>query len=208
MNARSQKRIHGFLLVGAIFCSAALVSYAQSPSRTEPATNGARPATSTPNDKAEREELWNSAEMLRARAWLQDYCSKSAKVTPEMAKQYQQELQNMSAAQLKLWMLKFEHEEEQRQQTYAGWHQANSVAVARGFAADRAAKQSMADFNQEQTAAAGEAQQQINEQTEAAQERQMDNSPAPLGPYGYGGLGYGYGGLGYGGVHYHYHIYQ
>jgi len=150
---------------------------------------------------AEREQIWNSPNMLRARAWLQDYCSKSARVTPEMARQYQTELQNMTPAQLKLWLLKFDHEEEQRQQQYAVFQQAHSRALSQAMAADRATQQSYAAINREQSQAAGEEQQQLNEQQQAEQTEQENKQIESAGPYG------PYGSPGYGGVHYHFHLY-
>ena len=138
--------------------------------------------------------------MLRARAWLQDYCSKSAKVTPEMAKKYQSELEHMTASQLHLWLLKFDHEEEQHQQQYTFWQQAHSQNLTRAMAANQAARQSYAAINQEQSEAAGVAEQQINEQQQFTESEQLNKQMQMSGPYGYGYY------PGYGGVHFHYHL--
>ena len=118
-----------------------------------------------------------------------------------MAKKYQTELENMSAAQLQLWLLKFDHEEEQRQQQYSFWQQAHSHNLSRAMAANKAARQSYAAINQEQSEAAGEAQQQINEQQEFTQSEQLNKQLETMGPDPYGYY------PGYGGVHYHYHLY-
>jgi hypothetical protein len=193
MNAQQRRLLGGTFLILGGFWAAANVTHAQAPAQGPTRTSGA--------DAAEREKIWNSPNMLRARAWLQDYCSKSAKVTPEMAKKYQSELEHMSAAQLQLWLLKFDHEEEQRQQQHAFWQQAHSQNLSRAMAATQAARQSYATINQEQSEAAGVAQQQINEQQEFTQSEQLNKQLESVGPYPYGYLN-----PGYGGIHFHYHL--
>jgi hypothetical protein len=192
MSAQQQRFVGGGLFVFGVICVAAIGSHAQAPAQGPNRASGA--------EAAEREQIWNSPNMLRARAWLQDYCSKSAKVTPAMAKKYQQELENMSAAQLKLWLLKFDHEEEQKQQQYAMFQQAHSQMLSRAMSATQAARQSLADINKEQTAAAGQAQQQIEEQEEFSQSEAQNKQLENVGPYPYGYYG------GYGGMHVHYHF--
>jgi len=166
---------------------------------------------------AEREALWDSPDMLRARAWLKDYCSKSAKVTPEMAQAYQKELQSMSTTQLKLWLLKFDEEEQNRQAQYQMFQQANALGLQQAMAAHKQTQQAYAAINQAESQAAQNAQSEINEQRAAAQQAQQDKQieMSQSGPYGggyYGGGTYGpypYGGyLPGGGVQYHYHLYH
>jgi hypothetical protein len=154
--------------------------------------------------EAERERIWNSPDMLRARAWLQDYCSKSAKITPEQGRKYMQELANLTPSQMELWLLKHDHAEQQRQQGYAFWQQAHAAGLSQALAANRATQQSYAAINQEETEAAGVAQQQVDEQLQAAQTASEDKRlelNAANGPYGT----YAY--PGYGGIHYHFHLY-
>src|SRR5688500_5954617 len=112
------------LVVGTILFSAEIVSHAQLGSGSSRSPAAPRPASQA-EMTAEREQIWNSPNMLRARAWLADYCKSSAKVTPEMAKHYQDELAKMNPAQLKLWLLRFDHAEEQLQQRQALWQQAH-----------------------------------------------------------------------------------
>ncbi|MCI0334764.1 MAG: hypothetical protein L0228_16235 [Planctomycetes bacterium] len=153
---------------------------------------------------AERAQIWNSPNMLRARAWLQDHISKSAKITPEEGRKYMTELENLTPAQMKLWLLKFDHEEQQRQQQYAFWQQSQQVLAGQALAAHRATQQAYANINREETEAAEQEQGQLNEQAAARQERSMDKQFVPFGPYG----PYGYGFQpGYGGIHFHYHLY-
>jgi hypothetical protein len=152
---------------------------------------------------ADREQIWNSPNMLRARAWIQDYFSKSAKVTPEEARTYMRELENLTPVQMKLWLIKFDHEEEQRQQQYAFWQQTHAANLAQARAINQATQRAYADINREETEAAVQAQQQINEQRQASQEMAADKQLETYGrPYGIYGNPYGYGEL-----HYHYHLY-
>lgn len=159
------------------------------------------PGTSPAMDP-EREKIWNSPSMLRARAWLQDYCRVSKKFTPEDEKKYMAELENLTASQMKLWLLKFDQEQESRQQQYHVWQQAHDTAMQRAMAADRATQQSYAAINQEENAAAGEEQAQLNEQQDIQQTLAGDKELDETGPYGpYGGYPW------YGGIHYHFHLY-
>jgi hypothetical protein len=160
--------------------------------------------------QAEREEIWNSADMLRARAWLKDYCSKSAKVTPEMAKQYENELANMSPNQMRLYLMKFDEQEQMRQQQYAMFQQANSAGLKEAVAVHRQTQQGYAAMNQAESGAATHEEGELAEQRESEQNAQQDQmfDSNPYGnPYGYGGgygAPYGFGG----GIQYHYHLYH
>jgi hypothetical protein len=186
---------------------------AQTPAPSTAAVRAPGPVAQSPQSlEAEKEQIWNSADMLRARAWLKDYCSKSAKVTPEMAKQYEAELANMSPNQMRLWLMKFDEEEQQRQQQYAMFQQANQAMLNQAKAAHKQTQQAYNAINQASTQAAMNAQQQINEQRDVAQQAQLDKQVEQSGPYPYAPFyGGGYGGYGIpfgaGGVHYHYHMY-
>jgi hypothetical protein len=182
----------------------AVAIHAQVPSSSSDAQYNSEQPANPANLEAERERIWNSPDMLRARAWLQDYCSKSAKVTPEQGRRYMQELANMTPSQMELWLLKHDHAEQLQQQQYAFWQQAHAAGLSQALAANRATQQAYAAINREQSEAAGVAQQQIEEQSQAAQaageEKQLELN-APYGPYGT----YAY--PGYGGIHYHFHLY-
>jgi hypothetical protein len=177
---------------------------------------------------AEREKVWNSPAMLRARAWLQDYCARSAKVTPEEAHQYMAELERLTPTQMKLWLLKFQEHEEMIQQQQAAFNMQRHAGLQQATAFDRAAQQEYADINAGETEKAEGEQQSLNQQAQFAQQRSSqlsadrDNAAtlnslpwgmawanqSPWGPYaGYpmGGPG-PYGPLGGGGdAHYHVH---
>jgi hypothetical protein len=190
-------------VVGVGLCTAfVFVCHAQTPN---PAPRQPSRPSSPTDAAAQREKIWNSPNMLRARAWLHDYCSKSARITPEMAKKYQEELENMTPTQMELWLLKFDHAEEMKQQQIAAFQQANQFGMQRAMAANRASQKSLSNFDQEQNKAADEEQQRINEQTEFRQSEIQNNQPEPMGPYYPYPVGSGpYGGYG-GDLHFHYH---
>lgn len=178
------------------------ISFAQTPQSRA----AAEEALETPkNMDPERAKIWTSPDMLRARAWLYDRISKSAKIKPEEGEKYIKTLENMTPAEMKLWLLKFDEEEEHRQQQTAFWQQHQQALAQQAAAVHRATQQAYQNINQEETAAAQQEQGQLNEQAQARQERQVDNQYVPIGPYPLGPYGYGY--PGYGGLHYHYHIY-
>src|SRR5688500_4065157 len=105
MNARHRRIIGGGTVRIVSAFAVVFTTWAQTPGRP-PATPRRAPQTTQGDANAQREQIWNSPNMLRARAWLQEYCSKSARVTPEEAKQQMAELENMTPAQMKLWLLK------------------------------------------------------------------------------------------------------
>jgi vacuolar-type H+-ATPase subunit I/STV1 len=154
---------------------------------------------------AEREKVWNSPPMLRARAWLQEYCQTSAKITPEEGAKYQDELSKLSAVQMKLWLLKFDHELELQHQQDASWQMVHQAERAQSIAAINQTRQAYADYNQEESEAAEQANQQLATQSQDAQDMSELKSEEPTDPYSIGARGfYPYGGVQY---HYHYHLY-
>ena len=91
----------------------------------------------------------------------------------------------MSPNQMQLWLMKFDEEEQQRQQQYAMFQQANAAGLQQAMAAHRQTQQGYAAINQAETAAAQNAQGQINEQREAAQNAQENKKLDQSGPYPY-----------------------
>ena len=199
MRARQYQFLSIGLVVGTILLAAQIVSHAQLGGSSSRSTAAPRPASAAEN--AEREQIWNSPNMLRARAWLTDYCKNSAKVTPEMAKHYQDELAKMTPAQLKLWLLRFDHAEEQLQQRQALWQQAHDASLKQALAANQATQRAYAAINQGESAAAAQEQQQLNVQAQDRENMAEAKQLETVGPYG--GAGF----PGWGGIHYHYHLY-
>jgi len=207
--SRIQTSMIAFLAMGACFLAAVVQGQTASPPKASHIVSAARKPTAKPKSdaamQAERDEIWNSADMLRARAWLKDYCSRSAKVTPEMAKQYENELANMTPNQMRLWLMKFDEEEQQRQQQYAMFQQSNTDGLKRAMAAHRQTQQGYAAANQAETAAATNEEHEVTQQRESAENAAEDKELYQAGryPYSYPNYFGPYGGV----VQYHYHFY-
>jgi hypothetical protein len=200
---RVSKLLAGYIAI-IMSCMATTDGFAQTPQSTA----AAELVLENPkNMNPESAKIWNSPQMLRARAWLYDRISKSAKIPPAEGAKYIKVLENMTPDEMKLWLMKFEEEEEQRQGQYAFWQQGQQALAQRGMAVNRATQQAYANINKEETAAAEQEQGQLNEQAAMRQERSLDNQLLPSGAYPYSPYG-GYGMYpGYGGIHYHYHLY-
>lgn len=82
-------------------------SQAQSPGEIEQSPGQSAPASS---DAAEHDKLWNSKDMLEARAHLKTTFERSAKISPEQADKYMADLKAMSTEQLKIWLIGFQEE--------------------------------------------------------------------------------------------------
>lgn len=205
------------LIVGALLLAVVGVHFATSAigQSTNPSTTTVKPSSatnpSTGNAEidAERAKIWDSPEMLRARAWLKEHDADSAKVTPEEAQEHQTELANLSPKQMKLWLLKFQHEDEIRQQQQAMFNAQRQAQVQQAMAAHQQMKQAYANINADANQAASNVEGSIKQQQEFAQQdglqkgadrdAAVNNLLAP--PFsGWGGYGYGYGG-----VHYHFY---
>lgn len=201
-----QRKIVGGMLVLTVSCFvAALTSRAQFSSQATtpapaPKASPVSPASQAKMD-AERAAIWNSPNMLRARAWLQEYCATSKNVKPGEAQQYLDELEHMTPIQMKLWLMKFDEEEDQKKQQRAFYQQAQSTILNQAKSADRATQKSYGEIETEESAAASEEQGQLNEQEANEQQNQDDKQLGPYTPYGQGAY------PGAGGVHYHFHIY-
>jgi hypothetical protein len=111
----SKSLASGLLILTALF----LASVASSQTST---TTPAPYPNSTQGMSPEQLKIWNSPTMLRARAWVQEYCQRSAKITPEEANQYMAEMEHMTPTQMKLWLLKFDEEEENIRQQQADFN--------------------------------------------------------------------------------------
>ncbi len=196
------------------------VASSQAPSSQPIAAPRTGAAASDPTTAAEKEKIWNSPTMLRARAWVQEYCQRSAKITPAQEKEYMTELQNLSPVQMKLWLLKFDHEEEMIRRQQADFERSRQAGVSQALTVDRNTEKAYADINRGENEAAQTEEQSVRTQDALAAQRSSnkqdelsaDASGADsLGGYwGYGvGPGFGYAPYGAygGGQHIHVHVY-
>lgn len=108
-------------------------SAAEQGSESGPPQSSADGSSSPEGIQAERDRIWNSPRMLRARAWLQEYCERSATISPEEAEQYMRELKQLTPVQMKLWLLKFDEEQEELDRQQAAFQQARRASVARAM---------------------------------------------------------------------------
>ncbi|HEX6961123.1 MAG TPA: hypothetical protein VF175_04600 [Lacipirellula sp.] len=102
-------------------------------SESGPTPSSSDSASSQESTQSQREEIWNSPRMLRARAWLQEYCERSATISPEEAREYMAELKQLTPIQMKLWLLKFDEEQEELDRRQAAFQQARRTSVARAL---------------------------------------------------------------------------
>jgi hypothetical protein len=154
-----------------------------------------------PQMDAEKEAIWNSPDMLRARAWLQEYCNTSAKCKPGDAEKFSNELQNMSATQMKLWLMKFEEEEAEKQQQTAFWKHVQGMAVSHAKSVNKQTDKSLAAVTSEETQSANQEEKEVQyeqnlEDTES-EDKQIENAGDAYNP----GEGYYPGD----GVHFHFY---
>lgn len=191
-------------------------SHAQSV--TSPGLTGGASSTST-----DREAAWNSPDMLRARAWVNEHCQGNTAMSETEKAEMLQALETMTPAQMKLFALTHSnvsksntvaqvHTTAQQslqhaQQAAAAqqwWYQnVHKAEMQRSLAADSQANANLNSIDTEETAAANQAQAQINEEKQFEQDNQaakLDdlNNAYPNG--GYMNPYYGYGG---GGIHFH-----
>ncbi len=91
----------------------------------------------------EQEKVWNSPEMLGARAWLDDYFAASAKITAKQAQQYLDRLRAMSPDQMKLWLSRFEEQRRSRERAETV-RQQRRAEIAQSLAAQQRQQQTPA----------------------------------------------------------------
>lgn len=166
--------------------------------------------TSTPPGMSpEQAKIWNSPRMVKARAWLETYCKRSARISPEEAKQYMNELEKLTPVQMKLWLLKFDHEEEQRQRQYQAWEKIHHAALQHALAMQQETQAAYADINRDESEKAeteeGELNQERSEAFQMEEGKSQDLDTPAYGAFGYETPFYG-GYPGYGGIHYHFHL--
>jgi hypothetical protein len=181
-----------------------------------PGAGSSSPATGGMD--AQRAKIWNSPTMLRARAWVQEYCQRSARISPAEAQEYMNELANLTPAQMKLWLLKFEAEEEMIRGQQAAFNRSRQAGVQAAMGLNRQTDEEYAAFNREQTAAAQTAEQSIRAENRLAAQRSLQNAQdrddfdqaletQPMYVGGYPPCGYApY--LGGGEFHVHYHTHR
>ena len=140
------------------------------------ASRAADPAADAKQADDAREKVWNSPEMLHARAWLESYFSVSRKYTPEKAAEYRLALSKMSAPEMELWLMKFEHDRALSRSQEAAWEQQRRIEVSRDEAALAQARQALNNVNRGNNQAAAAAQKVITQQGQEAERNFQQNA--------------------------------
>ena len=121
--------------------------------------------------EAEREAIWDSKEMVEAREWLVDHMARSARITPSQSKRYMEELERLSAQQLKLWLITFEEQQAERARQRESFERARQQSVDNAMRENRATQQAAENINRTRTEAAKMAQESMQNQQRATEER-------------------------------------
>jgi hypothetical protein len=206
----------------------AQISSSTAASRSSAPSTTIAASTGEPAMDPERQQVWNSPEMLRARAWLAEYSKNTESLGEAETAKRMSTLANMTPDEMKLFTIRHEHEYQQQKKQAAAiqklhetalqqataaaeaqkwWYQnVHKAELQQAVAVNKGAQQSLADISSEENAAAGQAESEINtenaEEQAAGQERMGEmNAFNP-------GVGLPYGGYGpIGGYHYHFHVY-
>ena len=101
----------------------------------------AQPSLESSKLDAEREKVWNSKEMLEARAHLDLYFKRSAKITSEQAEKYMADLRAKSPEQMQIWLIQY-----QEQRALVQQEEARSASLRRDAARGNLPAQNMGNF--------------------------------------------------------------
>ena len=161
---------------------------------------------------AKKKIIWNSPTMLHARAWVQEYCQRSAKITPAEARQYMEELEKLTPVQMKLWLLRYEAEQEHIKAQQSAFEQHRQATVKQAMSVEKQTRKEYADINRGETEAAKQEEKSLAkekqfsnkmvEQNASERAQAADTMLNPYSMFGHGGYG------GYGGYHVHYHVHH
>lgn len=123
-------------LLAAIMLTVPLPATAQSPESSSPGIT-----LTSPETDADHEKIWNSPEMLEARAHLELMFKRSAKITEEQAAKYMADLKAMSPDQMQIWL--FQH---QAQRAEVQQEESRSASLRRGVARGNLPAQNVGAF--------------------------------------------------------------
>ena len=162
--------------------------------------SASKKATPTAIAQSDREKIWTSPEMLRARAWLEEYFRVSKKYTPEQKKEYRKHLESMTAPQMEIWLMQFEQERQAASKKNEAENQNRAVRTKRGLAEIRKQQNTLKDIETGLHKQAAQEEKTINQdrqfarsmykqQQEEAAQAQMEYSS---GGFGWGGCGGGF----------------
>jgi glutamyl/glutaminyl-tRNA synthetase len=146
--------------------------------------------------QTDREKIWNSPEMLRARAWLEEYFRVTKKYTPEQKQEYRQHLEAMTGPQMEMWLMRFQQDRNMAQGQERAEDQSRNAALARGKAYRQQQQKSLNDINAGENKAAAREEKTLNQEQQFARsmyKQKQEESTAMLMEYSSGGFGWGFG---------------
>ena len=159
-----------------------------------PSPSGGMAAADTARE--ERDKIWNSPEMKKARAWVDDYLRVTNKYTPEQKAAYKKHLASLTAPQMEMWLMRFEHDQDVAKRRESGFQAARNAGLARDEAAIKQNQKELSDIEKgENTAAADEEKRLKSEQTFARSmyKQKQREATQMLEEYSSGGFGWGFG---------------
>lgn len=174
----------------------------QSPASSNPVQAAAKQAstpgvqTASAKEREERDKIWNSPEMKKARAWVDDYLRVTNKYTPEQKAEYKKHLALLTAPQMEMWLMRFEHDQDAAKRRESGFQAARNAGLARDEAAIKQNQKELSDIEKgENTAAADEEKRLKSEQTFARSmyKQKQREATRMLEEYSSGGFGWGFG---------------
>jgi hypothetical protein len=153
-------------------------------------------ATTQTSAASERGKIWNSPEMLRARAWLEEYFRVTRKYTPEQKQEYRQHLQEMTAPQMEMWLMRFQQDRQAAQKDNRAEQQVRGAAVSQDLGVIQQNRRVLQNINQGENAAAAREQKVINKDQQFARSmyKQKQRESAEMMMEYSSGFGWGFGG--------------
>ncbi len=157
-------------------------------------------AIPTANVQSDRDKVWNSPEMLWARAWMEEYFRVSKKYTPEQKKEYRKHLASMTAPQMELWLMQFEEERQVAAKKNEAEKQNRAVRTTRGLAEIRNQQNILKNIEKDEHKQAAQQEKTINQDRQFARsmykQQQREAAQATMeyssGGFGWGGFGGGF----------------
>ena len=95
--------------------------------------------------------------MQKARAWVDDYLRVTNKYTPEQKAEYKKHLASLTAPQMEMWLMRFEHDQSAAKKRESAFQAGRKAQLDRDQAAIKQNQKSLSDIEKgENTAAADE----------------------------------------------------
>jgi hypothetical protein len=105
------------------------------------------PTSTMPAQDAERQQFWESPDMVEARLYMEDYFATAAQATEAEADEFWNSLDGMTTAELKDWLSRFAHQRRQRGRLLESSDQIRGYKLAEARVARSRDEQINAQFN-------------------------------------------------------------